>query len=319
MCRIVADCLIESQPVMFSNMKRPHWMFLVILMSGLAGCSRPAAEGPREAAAVPPGAEAYEARGIVREFRPDRQHAFIEHEEIPGFMMAMTMLLEVRDTNQFNGVEVGDQIDFRMVVTAEDHWIDEVQKTGLHFGPEDSPLPSERQNPAREIEVGDMVPELTLTNELGHPVTLDQLRGRVVAFSFMFTRCPVPDFCPKMSRNFADTAEILSQQTGLPGNWKLLSISFDPENDTPARLLEYARVYEYDPAHWSFLTGPIAQVDRWGKPLGLFHQMTAETIEHNLRTVVLDPELRIREIYIGNEWTPRELADTMIRLLKAGK
>src|SRR5207302_1181619 len=149
----------------------------------------------------------------------------------------------------------GDEISFRLLVSEEESWIDRIEKTRPSHpaqennsgkGVEASP-PAARRHPLLDDK---------FTNQLGQAVSLGQFHGQALAITFFFTRCPIPDFCPRLSKNFAEASRKLQGMEHGPTNWHMLSISFDPEFDTPSVLKAYAEKYQYDPAHWSFLTGP---------------------------------------------------------------
>jgi cytochrome oxidase Cu insertion factor (SCO1/SenC/PrrC family) len=137
----------------------------------------------------------------------------------------------------------------------------------------------------------------TLTNELGRPVTLDSFRGQALAISFFYTRCPMPDFCPRLSKNFQEASRKIEAMTNAPGNWHFLSVSFDPEFDTPPVLQAYGQRYQYDPAHWSFLTGEPEQIGALAQAVGSSYKHVAGTFDHNFRTVILDAAGRVRMIF----------------------
>jgi protein SCO1/2 len=164
-----------------------------------------------------------------------------------------------------------------------------------------------------ELEIGDAVPDYKFTNELGQAVSLSQFKGEAVALTFIFTTCPYPTYCPRMAQNFAATANKLKETSGAPKNWRLLSISFDTEIDTPPVLLKYARTYDYDPKHWSFLTGDLAAITELGDQLGVMFWRAEGTISHNLRTAVIDSQGRLQKVFEANEWKPEELAEELIK------
>lgn len=291
-------------------------VFLVTACSPPGGRSAASAKTSNRPEGPTSSLQSFETRGIVREFRPGRQSAFIEHEAIPGFMEAMTMMFSVNDTNEFAGIAAGDEITFRMIVTEDDHWIENVRPTGEHFENMGLGKPSERYDAPPQLEPGDLVPDVTLTNQVSQTVHLHDYVGQAFAFTFFYTRCPVPDFCPRMSKNFSEVQKIMQAKQGIGENWHLFSISFDPKYDTPANLSIYAKVWSYDPRHWSFLTGDRKEIGKLGDPFGLnFRTQQDQTIEHNLRTVVVGTDLRVRRIITGNTWAPAEVADALVEAL----
>lgn len=265
---------------------------------------------------LPAGARTFEVRGEVRRVIPEGQTVVVKHEEIPGYMAAMTMPFQVKDPGQLEGLEPGDRIAFRMIVTEEDGWIDRIRI--LQKGQPEEPkpvIPSIRiVREVEPLEVGDLLPDYTFTNELGRVVRFKQYRGQVVALTFIYTRCPYPTFCPRQGREFARASEQLAERLpDPPKRWHLFSLSFDPGYDTPSVLQRYARSFHYDPAHWSFLTGAIMDIDAITEQFGVIFARDGEGFSHNVRTVVVDPEGRIRKIFVGNRWTAEELVQEMLK------
>lgn len=263
----------------------------------------------------------FPGKGIVRVVEPAGTSVTIQHEEIKGFMMAMTMPFNVRDTNELAGVQPGDTVDFRLNVARLESWIDQVAKSVAPGASSETNAPQERP-PVRvarsvpELNVGDAMPDYAFTNELGQAIRLDQFRGRALVFTFIFTRCPIPDFCPRMSKNFADTYKRLTTTTGAPTNWHFLSISFDPHFDTPAVLKQYAATYAYDPRKWNFVTGSMLDIDAITDQFSLEIAVDKGDWSHRLRTVVVDAEGKIKKIMVGNTWTAEELASEIIDAAK---
>ncbi len=262
----------------------------------------------------------FQVKGVIQELRPDGKTAVIKHEEIPGYMKAMTMPLEVKDAKELSGLKPGDAVSFRMVVTARYGWIEQVTKLAAASPTE---LPSHQTiRRAREVEplsVGDPLPEYHFTNELGQAVSTSQFKGQALAFTFIFTTCPFPDFCPRMSNNFAETQKKLLSMPNAPTNWHLLSISFDPEVDTPAILKAYAKRFEYDPRHWNFVTGELIDITAIAEQFGQQFWRQDNTISHNLRTVVVDAHGRVQKILPENKWTGDMLVTEILKAAEVVK
>lgn len=263
-----------------------------------------------------PDSQVFVVKGVVKELEPDGKTALIRHEAIPHYMPAMTMPFEVKDTNLLRGIEAGDAVEFHLLVTPKAGWIDSI--TRLNSNGQDAVAPAgfhiSRALPP--LDEGDLLPEYHFSNELGQAVCLSQFKGSVLAFTFFFTSCPYPDFCPRMTGNFAEAAKELKAMTNAPALWQLLSISFDPANDSPSRLRTYALAAHYDPRHWSFLTGAEPQIEELADQIGEQYWREGAGIGHNLRTVVVDPRGRIRKIFVGNKWTVAELIQEMAQANK---
>jgi protein SCO1/2 len=165
-----------------------------------------------------------------------------------------------------------------------------------------------------ELKPGDLLPDGTLMTETGSEIHFSDFRGRALAFTFFFTRCPLPDFCPRMNRNFAETRQLLLSDASAPTNWQFLSISFDPNYDQPDVLSRYAGVYRGDDArHWLFATASTNTLANLAPRLDLMVLHQGANISHNMRTVVLDPQGRIASQFDGNTWTPQQLADAIVQ------
>lgn len=274
------------------------------------------AEPTKSSAAV----RSFTVKGVVKEIDPDRSTLKIKHEDIENYMSAMTMDFNVRQTNIFQSLVPEEAITFQLHVTEDSHWIDHIERgASVVTTNDDSSTPN--TNPARwrivrdvePLDVGDLMPNYDFTNELGQAVSLKDFRGQAYAFNFMFTRCPLPDFCPRMSSNFEKVQQLLSTNITMLKPWHLFSITMDPEFDTPLVLKTYAARFRQDPKHWSFLTAPLIDITAVGEQFGLEFYRPDGTIAHNLRTVVVDPSGKVRDIIIGNTWKPEELAEMVIK------
>ncbi len=285
--------------------------FVLVLQIVVAVITVPSLAG---AAAVSASNQVHFTRGLVREISADRQRAILRHEAIPDYMPAMTMEFNVRNTNELRGISVGDDVAFRLTATDDTHWIDQLKRLGASTNvPAASPAPV-KTSPLAELKPGDVVPDYELVSEAGKAVRFSDFRGKAVAFTFIFTRCPLPDFCPRMGDNFARARELLLGATNAPSNWQFLSISFDPDFDQPATLAGYASLYRKDNAdRWLFAAAPKPALAQLAPRLDLnVHREPGGSISHNLRTVVLDPHGRIHRQFDGNLWTPPELAQAIL-------
>jgi len=254
------------------------------------------------------------ARGVVRELRGDGQSVVVRHEEIPGFMPKMTMAFNVRDPNDLRGLQPGDTITFNVRATEEDSWIENIRRAGTN-----DPAPARPADPASaallnvaQMKPGDVLPDAELLGEDGRTIKLSDFQGRAVAFTFIFTRCPLPDYCPRMNQHFSRARELLSQRTGGPTNWQFLSISFDPEFDRPGVLTRYAYSYRGSSTdRWLFAAAPTNVMAGFVNQLDFRFLDEGGNFLHNLRTVVLDPQRRIHRQFDGNKWKASELAEAI--------
>jgi protein SCO1/2 len=259
--------------------------------------------------------EIHTASGVVMSVDASEKKVTIKHGEIPGYMSAMTMPFDVKDTNELTGLGPGDPISFRLIVSNNFGWVDQIKKTGpkTNVLVTDGPFHFSRE--AEPLNEGDALPDYHFTNQLGQIISTGQFKGQALAITFLFTRCPFPQYCPLMANNFAEAQKIMLKTPGAPTNWHLLTISFDPAFDTPAVLEKYAEAHGADPARWTFASGALPDVTAIGEQLSLtFWKEQEGLITHNLRTAVIDASGRLQKIFIGNEWQPQDL---VVELVKA--
>lgn len=160
---------------------------------------------------------------------------------------------------------------------------------------------------APQLSVGDQAPDCELIGEMGQTFHLREWRGQTFAITFIFTRCPLADYCPLLASRFFAVHRELSQKKESSKKWRLLSLTFDPEHDTPDKLRDYGKAHGADAARWTFATGKPGVVAAFGAHFGLTAYLQDGFLNHNLRTVVIDPTGRVQHIFAGNGWTPGEL------------
>lgn len=305
-------------------MKRNLLPLLAAVLLPLMVSCRPDSTGKAPATPQPAAAktnfQVFQVKGVIKEMVPEKKKVKIAHEEITNYMEAMTMMLDVRDAKELAGLQVGDSIAFRMLVTDDDGWIDQLKKLD---GPR-TPLPAEpstfrRVRDVEPLAVGDKLTDYTFTNTLGRAVRLGDFQGRALAITFIFTRCPFPTFCPRLSSSFQEAAEKLKATVNGPTNWHLLSITIDPEFDTPDRLQAYGQRYKADPNHWEHVTGALIDITAISEQFGLqfWRANPNEPINHNVRTVVVDATGRIQWITPENDWKAETLVEQMVRAARA--
>lgn len=270
-----------------------------------------------------PGAgtnQVYHTRGLIREIAATGQKAVIRHEAIPNYMPAMTMEFNVRDARELGGMAVGDTVAFRLTTTEDTHWIDNLHVVAATANTSPLTAPAISPDQSGELKVGDLLPDYELIAEDGRRVRFSDFRGKALAFTFIFTRCPLPDFCPRMGNNFARTRELIRANRQAPANWQFLSLSFDPEFDQPAVLSRYAESYRKgDADRWLFAAAPKQTLAELAPRLDLMvNRDSGSGLSHNLRTVVVDPQGRIHRQFNGNEWTPQQLAESLLEAAGTG-
>jgi len=286
----------------------------------LAGCEKPeSAQSPTAPASISPPREIYSVTGNVVEVNAPEQYVEIKHVKIPGYMAAMTMPFDVKDTNELNGLNAGDKVVFQLIVLTNDAWIENIRVTekAIHGIPTKGPFRLVRG--VEPLEVGEPLPEYHFTNQLGEAVSTTQFKGKALVLVFVFTRCPVPTFCPLTVGNLADTQRRLKAMANGPTNWHILAVSIDPEHDTPAVLREYAARFNYDPKSWSFLTGELIEVTALAEQFGMtfWHENGEQLPSHNLRTVVVDANGKVQSTVMGNKWTVEDLIKGVVKACTA--
>jgi protein SCO1/2 len=278
-----------------------------------AGCQRESSAPPAPSSTT----QTYVVRGVVQAIRPDLRQATIKHEKIPGYMAAMTMDFSVRDTNALAGLAPGDEITFNLVVTTDDDWIENLQRVGR------KPVASASGPPGwhiaePELAVGDPLPDAEFTSELGQKISFADYRGKAVAFTFFFTSCPLPEYCPRMNKNFLEARKLLKDDPNAPANWQMFSISFDSDVDQPLVLAGYAGIYRgLNPDRWLFAVASTNTLAALAPKLDLRFWREAGSISHNLRTVVADTNGKIFKQFDGNDWTPQQLADAIVKAARS--
>lgn len=278
----------------------------------ISGCDKPEATPEKPAAVTNVVERVFDTRGVVRSLPEGGRTLVVRHEEIPNYMPKMTMELNVHDTNELAGLERDDEITFQLVATTNTHWIQTIKRVGK-VAPAESVPANPGYQLVKELKPGDVIQDYELLTENGRPVRFSEFRGKALAFTFIFTRCPLPDFCPRMENNFASARDLILAKTNAPTNWQFLSISFDPEFDTPEVLRNHAKLYRHnDPNRWLFAAASLKVLASLAPELDLMYAREASgSISHNLRTVVLDPQGRLHRQFDGNQWTPEELAQSI--------
>lgn len=227
----------------------------------------------------------------------------VAHDDIPGFMEKMTMEFEVSAGIDISAYEPGDMIAGKLLVTETHTKLSEIRKTGHGTLPKS---PAQTGVP----ELGVQMPDALLTDDSGAPFRISDYRGKALAITFIYTRCPLPDYCPRMNSNFATTIRALADT-----RCQWLSVTIDPANDTPQLLADYAKQFSARDGRWKFATGSVEEVGKLAKFAGLEIRAAGAQIDHNLRTLVVGPDGKIAKVFTGNQWTPEELAVAMRRVL----
>jgi protein SCO1/2 len=290
------------------------WTHRFIIGAVLLGLFGSAACGSTEEAAR----REYPLQGQILAVTPDAKEANIKHDEIKGFMPAMTMPYKAREP-EFKGLAPGDLISATLVVLSNDAYLKGVKKTGeapLEKPPEEKPAAS---SGFELLKQGAPIPSTWFVDQDGRKKELPRdFLGKAVALTFSYTRCPMPAFCPLMDRNFATMQENLKGDGG--ANVHLVTVSIDPRFDTPVVLKKHAERLKADPGLWTFLTGDRDEIDRFASRFGLslVRSVTDQSdITHTLRTVIIDREGKLVKTLTGNEWKPGDVVADMKALAAA--
>lgn len=257
----------------------------------------------------------YALRGQVLALAADRKEASIKHQDIEGFMPAMTMSYKVQDPKEYEPFAIGDLLTATLVITDNDAYLKDLKKVGSAPLEQAAAQPPMAAPGFEMLKLGQPVPPVNLINQDGQAVTLDTFRGSALVVTFIYTNCPMPEFCPLMDKRFAAIQERLKSQNNLL-KVHLLSVSFDPVVDTPPILKKHAQSLGTDPRLWSFATGDRDEIDRWAAKFGVSVSRAINdpiNITHNLRTVIIDRQGNLVQSYSGAEWTPEQvLADVRV-------
>ncbi len=285
---------------------------MVVFFAGCRG-GKPAASTTNQQA----GAKKFHIHGIVVSSDAKTGSITVDTDAIPGYMEAMTMPYTLAQPNVATELHPGDTIIATLTVTANADTLDEIDIIA-QAKPDYKPAVT-----FNDLEPGEAVPDFVFLNQSGKKVRLQQWHGKVLLMTFIYTRCPLPNFCVRMSRNFAEIDQQLQKDPQLYAKTHLLSVSFDPQYDTPAVLRSYGEAYtgQYTKetfAHWDFAAPTekeLPQVLRFFD-IGATPEKD-KTITHSLSTLVIGPDGKIFKWYPGNEWTPDQVMQDVRKLAGA--
>lgn len=246
-------------------------------------------------------AEVYEIRGVVLELSPEIDTVVVRHEAVPGFMPAMTMPFAVRDASELTGLSVNDEVSFEFVMGSGASFARNFEVTGQAEPTTAAGSGTASRPQSTRLEEGSQVPDTELTDQFGNVTGLRDEAGRFTLLTFIFTRCPVPDFCPLMSSKFGELQRRFDQG-GIEEKVRLLSITIDPEFDTPEVLRQYGESLRADFGNWTFATGEPELIDAIASAFRLYRERDGVTLDHALCTALVSPDGTVLEIWRGNRW-----------------
>lgn len=282
-------------------------LLLLALTISLNGCKAK----PPEASS---GAKRYDLKGKVVSVDRANHKVTIEHEEIRDYMEAMTMPFTLLDDWVYDELAPGAQIQATLIVDTGRTWLENPVVTKIS-----DPTLARSEESGIEPSSGTETPNFSLINQDGKKIQFKQYRGRALLLTFIYTRCPLPDYCPLMSQNFAAIQESLQQNAALREKVHLLSISVDPEYDKPKILREYGGRYAGAGKpdafrRWEFASGSNEEIKAVAKFFGLNYWPEKDQIIHGLRTAIITPEGKVYKVYRGNEWKPEAVIEDLKKL-----
>jgi len=271
---------------------------VLLVLTSASSCKRDPANEKR-----------YDLKGKIVALEPEKHLVTIAHEEVKDFMPAMTMPFTMRDQEFFNLLAVGDDITATLVVNGAESWIENPIIT--RQSPDTTPLSG-----VAPAKPGDVVPDYTLVNQDEKDIRLHNYRGKALLITFIYTRCPLPEYCDLMSNNFAAVNQQLEQQPDVYSKIHLMSITIDPEYDTPKVLRSYGAAHtekyqeeKFD--HWEFATGTKDQIKGVSQFFGLRYFQGTDQILHNLSTVLIGTDGKVVRVWSDNKWKPEEVVAEM--------
>ena len=290
---------------MVSPVKRA---LLVLALLASAACRKPAP--PRATGLEKP----YALKGVVVSVDRAGGRVTVKHEAVPGYMDAMTMPFAVSETKILNDLKPGDIVEAKLLVGERSSHLEGIVVSRPPGTPVLETIPA--QGPYGKP--GDAAPVTALVDQEGKGFSLADLKGETVGVTFIFTRCPLPDFCPRMNLNFSEVERLLAADPKLYGKTRLLSVSFDPAYDTPAVLKAFRDPFLRGvpgvvPGHWRFATGTLEHIKEFAGFFGLTYLKTGEQFVHSLATAVIAPDGTLFSIRRGNDWEAKELVDDLRR------
>ncbi len=316
-------------------------VILPILCVSLCGCSKPTAQrteiqapaavpeasgGSRRAAGPAEELKEFTLVGEVKKVEKETREITIRHEKIAGFMDAMTMPFRIDDQAVLDELRPGDQVEGKLQVQQENGQTKNYRLVDLRLVKPatlvldlSGPAPQLRIRPVL-LEPGDPVPDFAMTGQDGKTFKLSDLNGHVVVLTFIYTRCPLPDFCPYMDRKFLDLAMSIGAFPRRADKIRLLSVSFDPDHDTPEILRKHAQIRGATPPLWTFAVASHQELARISGPLGLVYGPLKDEIFHNLCTAVIDQNGHLARLEFGtqrNKWSSADLLKTVYSLIPA--
>ena len=273
------------------------------------------------------GAHTYAGTGLVLKVNAVRKKLVVSMQEIPGYMEAMVMPLEVRQARELQGLRPGVMVEFTLVVSQKSSYAENIRVRPFE-SLENDPLNAGRltlleQTLAKSstseamVEIGQRVPDFTLIDQNRRRVALAEFAGKVVVVDFVYTRCPLPNFCFRLSSNFAQIQKRFAHQMG--HDLILLTVTLDAVHDHPEELTQYASIWKANPEAWHFLTGSGPEVKKVTGMFGVGYWPDEGTMIHSLHTAVINRQGELVANLEGNTFTAKQLGDLVETVLNRGR
>jgi protein SCO1/2 len=267
-------------------------------------------------------AEKHAAKGLVLRVDPAQKTVVVSCEEIPGYMDAMAMPFRVQDAKTLQGLQPGTNIDFDLLVDKNASFAENIRIhpfESLELDPTQARRLKLMENAIAHssqptaLALGQSVPDFALTDQSRNRVALSQFAGKVVAMTFIYTRCPLPDYCFRLSNNFALLQKRFRNRMG--SDLVLFSIVIDPAHDQPDALANYARIWKADSKAWHFLTGPLPDIEQVSREFDMNFYPDEALLVHSFHTVVIDREGKLAANLEGNNFSAKQLGDLVETML----
>lgn len=255
------------------------------------------------------GEKIFDVSGVIRAPLDATDRLVIAHQDIPGFMPAMTMAFSVANPAEAITLKAGDRVQFRLHVSDTSSAAGDFLVIGQEAA-SPATVPAERPGRSR-LNAGDLVPPFSLLTQAGKPLSVVELRGQVTLVTFIFTRCPIPEYCPAMAARFGKIQQAILADAKLAGRVQLLSITLDPEFDRPEILKAYGEAVGANFTVWQFATGEKEQIAALAKSFAVFTERKGAVLEHTLCTALIGADGRVVEFWRGNGWPAKEAVDAI--------
>ncbi|HZS48618.1 MAG TPA: SCO family protein [Blastocatellia bacterium] len=259
----------------------------------------------------------YTSQGVIKGISDDKKTVVIKHHDFVNssgkvYMSGMTMEFHVKDPQILNGISRNDTVNIELTVGRLEEWVNKLQKTG-HDANEDTLDATAAKTEGAMLMDDQAVPDFELTNQDDKQVKLSDFRGKPVVVTFIYTRCPFEDMCPRLTHNFQKIQNELAPKFGT--KFELLSVSVDPANDTPAVLRDYAKREHIDLAQWNLLTGKDDQIHRIASNFGVDYWASGGIVNHGMASAVIRPDGTLMKVYRESDWNPGDVVADVTKLL----